>query len=621
MLPLVFASILAGGVICTIEFLFILLSCGPFWLGPGIFFKTWIIYTLPTLAGLILLNGLITLIPPLSQIFRDKVKRFFLYFILSWVLGTLLLTALVITDLDSGARYWPLILIALLVGLFTTGLLRKIISRQEMMVKGSVVVILVLALLGNGVYLISDLYYASIMHKRNASYRGNVPNLSLIVLDTARGDHFSCYGYPYPTTPNIDEIAAEGLLCKRAFSASNWTPPGHISIFTGKYPSQHGNDGKPYMPAELLSLTEILNGEGYFSVALYNNPLAGRNINLTQGFDLDVWIYRHSWVYPAWTRLRDKLIYKDSGSKATFPIALEASRWVNRKGGHLFLYLNLVEPHAGYVIHEPYFTEFTRDLEYSDIPNLAEVQGLCDYVEKVFYDSTKFARYNAASYRYLRAAYDSELAYLDHHFGVYSDGLRKAGLLDSTLLIITADHGEFLGEHFTRGHPDILFNPVLRIPLTFRYPQRIPSSVLEGYTSNVDVFPTALNLMGYSALIPEDVQGIDILDDHQTMSDRKLLCERIKGETGCYSLLADSYKLIINTNKDFLEKFPYDTLLLNLESDPAELQDLHGIQPELCDELAVELNALVSKIRVEAKSEIELSEDAVANLKALGYVQ
>ena len=192
---------------------------------------------------------------------------------------------------------------------------------------------------------------------------------------------------------------------------------------------------------------------------------------------------------------------------------------------------------------------------------------------------------------------------------------------EGTLLIITADHGEFLGEHFTRGHPDILFNPVLRIPLTFRYPQRIPSSVLEGYTSNVDVFPTALNLMGYSALIPEDVQGIDILDDHQTMSDRKLLCERIKGETGCYSLLADSYKLIINTDKDFLEKFPYDTLLLNLESDPAELQDLHVVQPELCDQMAADLSEWISRIRVETKTKIELSEDAVANLKALGYVQ
>ena len=105
------------------------------------------------------------------------------------------------------------------------------------------------------------------------------------------------------------------------------------------------------------------------------------------------------------------------------------------------------------------------------------------------------------------------------------------------------------------------------------------------------------------------------------MSDRKLLCERIKGETGCYSLLANSYKLIINTDKDFLEKFPYDTLLLNLESDPAELQDLHVVQPELCDQMAADLSEWISRIRVETKTKIELSEDAVANLKALGYVQ
>lgn len=616
---MLFASILAGGVVCTAEFLFILLSCGPFWLDLGVFFETWLIYSSVTLLGLVPPYVLSLAIPPLKRLIQNTSKSFFLAFLLSWIIGAALLISLVIKDLDVGASYWPIIIFSLLLGLGLTLVVKLFQRRRVSIAVTTGLLSLLLALLAGGVYFVSANHYSAEVHRRTAAYAGRIPNLCLIVLDTARGDHFSCYGYPFPTTPNVDAIAQEGLLCRKAFSASNRTPPGHISIFTGTYPSQHGNDGQPYMPDDLLSIAEILSQEGYYCVALYNNPLAGRNVNITQGFDVDVGVYRHSWIYPAWARLRDKLIYKDSGSKITFLIALKTALWMQQRGGHLFLHLNLVEPHADYVLHEPYFTEFTQTVKLTDIPNLEEVKALCAYVDKVIYDSTKFAHYNTASYRYLQSAYDSEIAYMDHHFGVFSRGMKAAGLMDSTLLVITADHGEFLGEHFTRGHPDILFNPVMQIPLIMRYPAWISPSVNPEYSSNVDIFPTVLNLMGFPDMIPESVQGVNLLSG-ETRGDRLLLSERINGQEGCYSLITRDYKLILNTDPLLLQKFPFDTLLMDIQSDPGEMMDLHSLQQDRSQNMAADLQDWITGIQVRASTDIELSEDAVANLKALGYV-
>lgn len=619
MLLLLWASVLAAGVLSLSEYLYILLTCGPFWMGPGQFLLSWLLYCIPVIIGMIVLHLIVSAIPPLKKIASRPVGKFKFYFNLAWIISVLFLIAFVIKDLDLWEDSWVLIVIAFLEGGVAMFLLARLLRRGGTILASGIWILVLLLVVGNGVYLFSDLSYAGKVKSRSTGFTGIVPHISLIVLDTMRGDHFSCYGYPFNTTPNMDRIAREGLRCDNAFSASHWTPPGHISIFTGKLPSQHANEGQPYTPDDLVTITEILRGEGYFCAALYNNPLAGRNINLTQGFDVDLGVYRHSWVLPAWMRLRDKLIYHDSGSKATFPIAAEIAQWVSKKGGHLFLYLNLVEPHADYIIHEPYFSEFTRDLDFNAIPNLQEVKALCNYLEKVVYDSVRFSGYNADSYRYLRAAYDSEVAYLDHQFGVYHKKMAQSGLLDKTLLVITADHGEFLGEHFTRGHPGILYDPVIRIPLIFRYPDLIKPNAEERYVSNVDILPTVLTLAGYAHRIPDDVQGISLLDQYP-LKDRAILSERVYIGGGCYTLMRGDYKVILNTGTKFLQKFPFDTLMYNIKDDPGETQNIFPSTRKLGLEMLTELTEWVSRIEVHPTEKIRLNHATKANLRALGYV-
>lgn len=490
-------------------------------------------------------------------------------------------------------------------------------------------------ILANSIYLISDWHFSSVINSRNAQYTGKIPHLCLIVLDTIRGDHLSCYGHPFLTSPNLDKVAAEGLLCTNAFSTSNWTPPGHISIFTGKYPSQHGTNGRRHMPDNLLSLAELLNQEGYYSIAIYNNKIAGRNVNITQGFDRDYGVFLNSWVYPAWKRLKDKLILKDQGAKATFSMALATSRWVSRKGGHLFLFLNLFEPHWSYEIHEPFFSDFITPSQKAAIPDLGKVDALRQYRKNIVYDSVKFEQLNEAGYAYHRAAYDSEIAYVDYQFGYYYEGVRDAKLLDQTLLIVTADHGEFLGEHNSLGHPAILFDPVLRIPLMIRYPQMIAPSVIDDYVSNVDIFPTTLSLMGYSELIPDDVEGINILDSREE-GNRLILSENLwptiwidkdekiesaDFEGACYALRNGSYKLILNSDSLFFKSFPQDTLLLNINADPMEMQDIHSVHQKITDSLALQLNEWVDRIKVYPSDDFDISPEMLETLKALGYIQ
>lgn len=321
MAPLIFASLLAGTILTSTEFAFIILACGPFWLGPVIFLKTWLIYTGLILAGLSFCHLILSFIPSLNHRLENPAKRFYLYLLVTWSFSLATLFTLVTSDLDKGSDPLTLLLTAGSYAVIVILILLKVPRTRFSIPSTSLLLSFVGVASAATVFWLSDRQFSSTVQDRSADYAGNAPHVCLIVLDAARGDHLSCYGYPFPTTPNIDRIAAQGLLCQNAYSASNWTPPGHISIFTGKYPSQHGNDGRPHMPGELVSMTEILNQKGYYCVAVYDNPLAGEEINLTQGFDRKFSLFRKTWAYPAAFRLWEKMIQRHTCSKATFALA------------------------------------------------------------------------------------------------------------------------------------------------------------------------------------------------------------------------------------------------------------------------------------------------------------
>ena len=275
------------------------------------------------------------------------------------------------------------------------------------------------------------------------------PNVVLITLDTTRADHLGAYGHRRPTSPRIDALAAEATLYVNARSTSGWTLPAHASIFTGKFPTSHGARYDPEGPLDLgaaignrspirarglspreKTLARRLAQAGYATAGFAGGPWLSRVFGLAEGFE--------NWD--------DAGILNPRGRTAADLLAavlawLDA-RKANGDARPFFVFANFFDPHFPYDAPEPWTREF--------LP--AGVEH--DKLARVQWD----------------ALYDAEIRYADEHVGLLFDSLRERGVYDDTLVIVTADHGEMLGEHGDWGHNGILYEPLVRVPLVVKPP-------------------------------------------------------------------------------------------------------------------------------------------------------
>ena len=626
MLQIILAAILAGCTVSSAELIFIIILNGPFWITPALYFKTWLVYSTACLLILTVSNLTLGRLPIIKKRFSGPELQFLLNYALATVSGAVFIMAMMIKDISriktllqdlfSAQLGWSWIFIFLIVifSLFSYLILFKLKNRIIFSCRLCLLTFFAVASVLS-VFVISDGYYGNAVQQRAKLYSGFAPDICLLVIDTARSDHFSAYGYPFRTTPNIDEFAGEGILCLNSYSPSNRTPPGHISLLTGTFPSQNGYGN--FMPDSIGSISEILKEKGYYSLAFYANPLAGRKFNITRGFDRTAGVNKETWVYPGWIRLCDFLKSTDSGCRPVFAMTESVIEWMNRKNGKLLLFLNVLEPHLVYDLHEPYFSQFNSSVELDKVHDPALIEAMCQdvHIHTIKMDSARVSDFNEQSYAYLNSFYDSELAYTDHNFGLMANRLRTSGLLDSVLMVITSDHGEFLGEHCSFGHSHLLFEPVIEVPLIFRYPGRLKPARITERVSTVDVVPTIIDLMGLSSEMPEAVLGISILQQEE-IAGRSLLCEH----KDFLSLFRQDYKLILKTNPDTLQGVHPDTLLFNIRNDPAELHDLHDVEIELCADMARELMLISESISAEYKEEV-MDENLLREMKALGYIK
>ncbi|MBU0493875.1 MAG: sulfatase-like hydrolase/transferase [Chloroflexi bacterium] len=289
------------------------------------------------------------------------------------------------------------------------------------------------------------------------------PNVVLLVLDAVRADHLSCYQYERPTTPHIDALAQEGVLLIECTAPAPWTVPSHGSLFTGMYPTSHGAHAEHLALSPLnITLAEVLRDVGYetggFSANIYLSP--------TLGFDQGFTTYD--------VRLMDDVRPKpvrDAGEMNALVLPwLEARA---RDGRPFFLFVNYMDAHAPYLPPPPYDTRY---------------DGPDDLVSR----------------------YDGAIAHLDSEVGRVLDKLEELGLSENTLVIVTADHGEFLGEHGLLDHKQHLFETVLRVPLVLWYPRSLPGGQrVAGLVQLTDVMPTILALAGVET--PAAMQGRSLL--------------------------------------------------------------------------------------------------------------
>ncbi len=301
------------------------------------------------------------------------------------------------------------------------------------------------------------------------------PNLVLITIDTLRADRLSCYGYPRRTSPNIDQLAAQGVLFQNAYSPIPLTGPAHVSLMTSLYPQQHGafinGVGMSARPRP-LTLAQILRRLKYRTAAFVSAWVLKKKLTgLGRGFN----VYNEEFDY----RYRLMLTAR-TGQQVT----AAALRWLRkRRGRPFFLWVHYFDPHGPYRLH-PQFAHLPATTASSAGSVPARVTSASEMSER-------------------QLAYDSEIAYTDHYVGQILGQLTEMGVRDRTLIALTADHGESLGENEYWGHGDRLYQPIVRIPLVVSYPGVLPPGrTVTKDVGLLDVMPTILDYLGIAHRLP-----------------------------------------------------------------------------------------------------------------------
>jgi len=339
-----------------------------------------------------------------------------------------------------------------------------------------------------------------------------------IVMDTARAKSFSFYEHSKRTTPNLEKFLKDSVLYKNAFANSPWTLPSHASLFTGLYCSSHGTNetNKMYNP-KTETLPETLKKNGFHTAAISSNSWISQFFNFDRGFDKfhTTWkIFECESDFTVLNRLHQdksrserismglKILSKNffkSIANAIYEKSLYkkydyGARRINRIAKKIlredktpfFLFINYLEPHLKY---QPpgRFRKFLS-IKYSDAKKIN--QDAWGYIfKKIGMDDFDF--------KILEELYDCELYYLDYRLGEIFDYLKEKKLYDDSLIIITSDHGENIGEHGLMDHQYCLYDTLLKIPLIIKYPKNLNLSnkTDDKIVQAIDLYPTILDVL------------------------------------------------------------------------------------------------------------------------------
>lgn len=363
-------------------------------------------------------------------------------------------------------------------------------------------------------------------------------NIVVVSLDTLRADHVGCYGYHRPTTPNLDGFASASVLFEDAISQSAWTRPAHASMFTGLYPSEHGvvaMSERRMLGPDLPTLAASLSAAGYRTAAFTGGGNMSAHFGLGRGFDT----YRS----PG-RRLRDSLV--------------PALEWLDGGGtGPFFLFVH------GFDSHRPYRSE-PRDRRALGLdPKRAEgILAACKGDGGPDSMAPFVAEYDAAVHRGDRA------------LGTLFNALGERGLFESTVVVVTSDHGEEFLEHGRCFHIHTLYAEVLRVPLVVYVPGLMPRRVAGVVPASASLAPTLLDVVGAgrNGLDGPSLAGVlagVVSAPGEAVSETSSRYGHGQGHGHLRSITADGEKLIDWISRGQLEYF-------DLTADPAELRPRHS---------------------------------------------
>jgi choline-sulfatase len=421
-------------------------------------------------------------------------------------------------------------------------------------------------------------------------------NLLLIVVDTLRRDHLPLYGYPRDTSPGLVRLGSEGAVLD-GLSTSSWTKPSVASILTGLHPVRHQTVLEDALPASAVTLAERLSSRGFQTVAITSNAHISPTFGFSQGFDDFESLMREF----------------DSGD---LPRPRDLSRAVLERLDALeppyFLYLHYLDPHA------PYDPETTWD--GAELPERLRARA------PMLGTDMQHRHFKERDPQFLQDAvdlYDGEIRGVDDDISRVLNALGSRGLMDGTLTVVTADHGEEFEEHGRMGHGKALYGEGVQVPLVFHAPGVVAPGVVAGRASVLDIVPTALELLGFEG----EGDGFDGVSHARELRAGEIPADdsrefllfldlREVGRLGSLALERGADKLV-------LTRFPHGKELFDLDADPGEADNRFEdptrgeTRRELSRRLAERYQGLVSRKLPRAEAVVDASTSRA--LAALGY--
>jgi arylsulfatase A-like enzyme len=383
-------------------------------------------------------------------------------------------------------------------------------------------------------------------------------NVVLIGLDTLRADHVGAYGYPRPTTPRIDQLAAESVTFDVAVSQAPWTLPAFASIFTGVLPSFH-RAGEGQAPAVSRldetrpTLATLLRAAGYRTASFVSNSWVGTKVGMARGFQ----------THGEWQFSKD---------------AVDAAvGWLEQQGSErFFLFVHILEP------HHPY------------IPDAADAEVFIDpaYTGKIgmAFLGAPPPDLMPADHQRIVDLYDGEIRWGDRQAGRVLDALAARGLAERTIVILTADHGEELFDRGELGHGHSLHRELLQVPLVMRFPGG-PKTHVSRPVRSMDIFATIFDAVGLP--VPSGVNAVSLMPLVRGTapppgSDVALAEYVCFGNRELKAIRTPTEKLILNPASREVQ-------LYDLATDPEERHDVAAIRPAVATALQGRLeNELVA---------------------------
>jgi arylsulfatase A-like enzyme len=480
------------------------------------------------------------------------------------------------------------------------------------------------AVTGNALFLLmtftffslcADLYLnnrgPSVTKTKQIQKAGNLPNVLLVTLDTVRADHLSIYGYKRDTTPFLAELSANSIVFDNATSASSWTLPSHASLLTGLYPFHHrATLIHMLLDQKVVTLAEVLGNHGYSTAGFIGGPFCKAKYGIGQGFDY----YSDRLDFFEWAPAAKKfdvrmminalrvltgrrvpnindLLGADGGRSAE-ELNTQFLGWLKRnRQVPFFAFINFFDAHEPYTPSKHYRQMFT--------PQWRPYRQ----VHEAFTTDERGAPQEPELVKYMVSLYDAELRYIDDQIRALFNGLRTLEALDSTLVIITSDHGEEFNEHGGFDHGLSLYEEVIHVPLLVYWPAKLGQKRVGKRIDNLDIFATVLDYLGIPSPVQTDSETLRPLIESGGVHQKRFAYSELWGRTDRPELEESQQQAISDDTWKLIEVYPekrgLTRSLFNLEQDNLEQNNLYKSDSRQKALLRQEIQSLAGSIRGE----------------------